>query len=145
MQHSRASIQQRLEAENPALLNVTAETAADGDAHLEWHDLESFRIPACTSCGGLLKPAVVFFGESVPRERVEAASHALDAADAVLVVGSSLMVYSGYRFCVWAQKQGKPIVAINLGRTRADALLSLKIAAPCADTLTALAGRLALD
>ncbi len=88
---------------------------------------------------------MVFFGESVPRERVEAASHALDAADAVLVVGSSLMVYSGYRFCVWAQQQGKPIVAINLGRTRADALLSLKIAAPCADTLTALAGRLALD
>ena len=145
MPHSRASIQRTLEADNPALLNVTAETAADGDAHLEWHDLESFRIPACTHCGGLLKPAVVFFGESVPRERVEAASHALDAADAVLVVGSSLMVYSGYRFCVWAQQQGKPIVAINLGRTRADALLSLKIAAPCADTLTALAGRLALD
>jgi NAD-dependent SIR2 family protein deacetylase len=102
-------------------------------------------VPACANCGGLLKPAVVFFGESVPRERVEAASHALDAADAVLVVGSSLMVYSGYRFCVWAQKQRKPIAAINLGRTRADPLLSVKIAAPCADMLTALAGRLAVD
>jgi hypothetical protein len=55
------------------------------------------------------------------------------------------MVYSGYRFCVWAQKQRKPVAAINLGRTRADPLLSLKIAAPCADTLTALAGRLAVD
>jgi NAD-dependent SIR2 family protein deacetylase len=63
----------------------------------------------------------------------------------LLVAGSSLMVYSGYRFCVWAQRQGKPIAAINLGRTRADPLLSLKLAAPCGDTLSALAGRLALD
>lgn len=143
--HSRATIQQTLEAENPALLNVSAETAADGDAHLEWHDLATFRVPVCSNCGGLLKPAVVFFGESVPKERVEAASHALDAADAVLVVGSSLMVYSGYRFCVWAQKLGKPIAAINLGRTRADPLLALKIMAPCADTLTALAARMSVD
>ncbi|HEY3596078.1 MAG TPA: NAD-dependent protein deacetylase [Paraburkholderia sp.] len=142
-QHSRASIQRVLEAENPALLDAIAEPAADGDAHLEWHDLDTFRIPACSNCGGLLKPSVVFFGESVPRERVDAATHALDVADAMLVVGSSLMVYSGYRFCVWAQKMGKPIAALNLGRTRADPLLSLKIEAPCADGLTALAARLA--
>ncbi|MGF6673959.1 NAD-dependent protein deacetylase [Paraburkholderia tuberum] len=145
MEHSRAAIQQTLEADNPALLDVTAEAAADGDAHLEWHDLGGFRVPACANCGGLLKPSVVFFGENVPKARVEAASHALDAADAVLVAGSSLMVYSGYRFCVWAQRQGKPIAAINLGRTRADPLLSLKVAAPCGDTLSALAGLLAGD
>jgi len=145
MQHTRASIQRTLAADNPAVLNVTAETAADGDAHLDWHDLESFRVPVCSKCGGLLKPAVVFFGESVPRERVDAATWALEAADAMLVVGSSLMVYSGYRFCMWAQKQSKPVAAINLGRTRADPLLSLKITAPCADTLTALAARLAPD
>jgi NAD-dependent SIR2 family protein deacetylase len=144
-QHTRASIQRVLEAENPALLQADAEPAADGDAHLEWHALDTFRVPACTHCGGLLKPAVVFFGESVPRERVDTAARALEAADAMLVVGSSLMVYSGYRFCVWAQKMGKPIAAINLGRTRADPLLSLKIAAPCAGTLTALAARLAID
>jgi NAD-dependent SIR2 family protein deacetylase len=141
--HARASIQQRLIDDNPALLDVIAEPAADGDAHLEWHDLGSFRIPDCPNCGGLLKPAVVFFGENVPKTRVEEASHALDAADAMLVVGSSLMVYSGYRFCVWAQKLGKPIAAINLGRTRADPLLSLKVAAPCGDALTALAASLA--
>ncbi len=144
-QHTRASIQRVLEAQNPALLDAIAEPAADGDAHLEWHDIDTFRIPACPKCGGLLKPSVVFFGESVPRERVDAATHALDAADALLVVGSSLMVYSGYRFCVWAQKMGKPIAAVNLGRTRADPLLSLKIEAPCADVLTALAARLATD
>ncbi|MDE1179725.1 NAD-dependent protein deacetylase [Paraburkholderia sp.] len=144
-EHTRAAIQRTLEADNPALLDATAEPAADGDAHLEWDAVHTFRIPACPNCGGLLKPAVVFFGEGVPPARVEAASHALDAADAMLVVGSSLMVYSGYRFCVWAGKLGKPIAAINLGRTRADPLLALKVAAPCADTLTALAARLALD
>lgn len=144
-QHARATIQQTLEAQNPALVNAVAEPAADGDAHLEWHDLGGFRVPPCPNCGGMLKPAVVFFGENVPRATVDDATRALEAADAMLVVGSSLMVYSGYRFCVWAQKMGKPVAAINLGRTRADPLLSLKIAAPCAETLTALAARLALD
>jgi NAD-dependent SIR2 family protein deacetylase len=143
--HTRASIQQTLINTNPALLDVIAEPAADGDAHLEWHDLGSFRIPACPNCGGLLKPDVVFFGENVPKARVEAATHSLDAADAMLVVGSSLMVYSGYRFCVWAQKMGKPVAAINLGRTRADELLSLKVQAPCGDALAALAARLAVS
>ena len=143
--HARAAIQQTLEADNPALLEVVAEPAADGDAHLEWHDLGGFRIPPCPNCGGLLKPSVVFFGENVPRATVDDATRALEAADAMLVVGSSLMVYSGYRFCVWAQKMGKPIAAINLGRTRADPLLTLKVEAPCAETLTALAARIALD
>jgi NAD-dependent SIR2 family protein deacetylase len=143
--HARSTIQQTLEADNPALLDVVAEPAADGDAHLEWHDLGGFRIPACPNCGGQLKPSVVFFGENVPRATVDDATRALEAADAMLVVGSSLMVYSGYRFCVWAQKMDKPIAAINLGRTRADPLLALKVAAPCAETLTALAARLALD
>ncbi|MFL9874442.1 NAD-dependent protein deacetylase [Paraburkholderia megapolitana] len=142
-QHDRAAIQHTLVVDNPGLLDAIAEPAADGDAHLEWHDLDGFRIPPCPVCGGLLKPSVVFFGESVPRERVEQASAALEAADAMLVVGSSLMVYSGYRFCVWAQKMGKPIAALNLGRTRADPLLALKVEAPCAPTLTALAERLA--
>jgi NAD-dependent SIR2 family protein deacetylase len=143
MQHTRASVQQTLEADNPELLHASAEPAADGDAHLEWHALDTFRIPACTRCGGMLKPSVVFFGENVPRGRVDTAMRALEAADALLVVGSSLMVYSGYRFCVHADKLGKPIAAINLGRTRADPLLALKVAAPCGDVLTALAARLA--
>ncbi len=75
----------------------------------------------------MLKPDVVFFGENVPRERVEAAMRALDEADAMLVVGSSLMVYSGYRFCERAAASGKPIAAINRGRTRADPLFALKV------------------
>ena len=77
----------------------------------------------------------MFFGENVPRERVEQAYADLDAADAMLVVGSSLMVYSGYRFAERAAMSGKPIAAVNLGRTRADALIGLKVEAPCEEAL----------
>ncbi len=141
--HARAAIQTLLLRDNPALADASAAASADGDAHLEWGALDVFRVPTCSHCGGMLKPDVVFFGENVPRERVEAASRALEAADAMLVVGSSLMVFSGYRFCMWAAKAGMPIAAINIGVTRADALLSLKVQAPCGETLAALAARVA--
>ena len=97
------------------------------------------------SCAGVLKPDVVFFGEGVPKHRVDAAIGALEQSDAVLVIGSSLMVYSGYRFCEWAYNMGKPIVAINLGRTRADHLFSLKIERSCADALGSLIERLGIN
>ncbi|HKP65258.1 MAG TPA: Sir2 family NAD-dependent protein deacetylase, partial [Casimicrobiaceae bacterium] len=102
---------------------------------------DGFIVPVCTSCAGMLKPDVVFFGESVPKDRVAAARAALNDADAMLVVGSSLAVYSGYRFCEWASAQRKPIAAVNLGRTRADPLLALKVNLPCGPTLTTLAQR----
>jgi NAD-dependent SIR2 family protein deacetylase len=86
-----------------------------------------------------MKPDVVFFGESVPRARVDAAVTSLNESDAVLVVGSSLMVFSGYRFVAAAAREGKPIAAVNLGRTRADPLLSLKIEQPCAEALAFIA------
>ena len=139
--HARAAIQTLLVRDNPALAGASAAASADGDAHLEWEALDVFRVPACPHCGGMLKPDVVFFGENVPRERVAAASDALEAADAMLVVGSSLMVFSGYRFCRWAHQAGMPIAAINIGVTRADALFSLKVQAPCGEALTALAAR----
>lgn len=141
--HSRESVQDILAAENPGLAGAFAQPSADGDAHLEWADLDTFHVPACPHCGGMLKPSVVFFGENVPRSTVEAAAAALEAADAMLVIGSSLMVYSGYRFCVWAARAGMPVAAVNLGRTRADAMLALKVAAPCGDALAALAERMA--
>jgi NAD-dependent SIR2 family protein deacetylase len=79
----------------------------------------------------VLKPDVVFFGENVPRDRVEAAMRHLDDGDAMLIVGSSVMVYSGFRFVEAASRAGKPIAAVNLGRTRADHLLALKVEASC--------------
>jgi NAD-dependent SIR2 family protein deacetylase len=83
----------------------------------------------------MLKPDVVFFGETVPRNRVELAMAALHRSDAMLVLGSSLMVYSGFRFARTAAERGIPIAAVNLGTTRADPLLSLKINAPCSESL----------
>lgn len=141
--HSRAAIQTQLLSNNPALADVSAAVSADGDAHLEWDALDAFRVPVCPACGGTLKPDVVFFGENVPRERVAAAAQALEQADAMLVVGSSLMVFSGYRFCLWAERAGTPIAAINIGLTRADALFSLKVETSCGDALTAVAARIA--
>jgi NAD-dependent SIR2 family protein deacetylase len=115
----------------------------DGDAQVD-ADFSDFRVPDCPSCGGVLKPAVVFFGENVPRGRADAALRALAGADALLVVGSSLMVFSGFRFCLAARDLGKPIAAVNLGRTRADELLSLKVASDCGAALTEAAQALGL-
>lgn len=131
----RHAFQQALESRNADWVQLDAADAPDGDADLEGHDFTRFDVPPCPNCGGIVKPDVVFFGESVPRERVEAAGRACLAADAVLVVGSSLMVFSGYRFVAAAAKAGKPIATVNLGVTRADPLVTLKVDAPCADAL----------
>jgi len=136
----RHVLQQALLELNPAWTKLDAADAPDGDADLEHHDFNTFTVLPCPQCGGILKPDVVFFGENVPRDRLAAAMQALESADAVLVVGSSLMVFSGYRFVHAAAKAGKPIAAVNLGRTRADPLLSLKIEQPCADALAFLLG-----
>lgn len=138
----RAHLQDRLAALNPAWTVLHAGTAPDGDADLEGRDFGAFVVPACTACGGVLKPDVVFFGEAVPRARVDAACAALDRSDALLVAGSSLMVYSGLRFVQRAHAAGKPVAAVNLGRTRADDLLALKLAQPVGPTLAALVQQL---
>lgn len=135
----RAELQLELMQRNPIWAALSARAAPDGDADLDGLDFSSFDIPPCPVCGtGMLKPDVVFFGESVPRERVADAMAALARADAVLVVGSSLMVYSGFRFVLAAHEAGKPIAAVNLGRTRGDALLALKVMQPIGPTLAAL-------
>ena len=135
----RALLQQDLLRRNPAWADLKASTAPDGDADLESLDFASFDIPACPLCGGILKPDVVFFGENVPRERLAAAREALSRAAGVLVAGSSLMVYSGFRFVQEAVDAGKPVVAINIGRTRADGLLTLKVEHAVGNTLADLA------
>jgi NAD-dependent SIR2 family protein deacetylase len=131
----RAELQLRLLASNPTWAATPARAAPDGDADIENRDYSSFVVPDCLECGGILKPDVVFFGENVPRERVERAFDGVAEADALLVVGSSLMVYSGYRFAEAASAAGKPVAAVNIGRTRADHLLALKIEEPCDDVL----------
>ena len=135
IRYARAQVQERLARENPQWAGLSAEAAPDGDADLEGRDFGHFRVPACEACGGMLKPDVVFFGENVPRARYEQARAALGQSDALLVVGSSLMVYSGFRFARMAHEAGQPIALLNQGRTRADDLASLKIEADCETTL----------
>ncbi|MCM3607518.1 NAD-dependent protein deacetylase [Cupriavidus pauculus] len=142
--YERADIQRWLWQHNPDFRDIDALPAADGDAHLESPLFDNFAVPICNVCEGVLKPDVVFFGESVPRDRVQAGRAALDASDAMLVIGSSLTVFSGYRFCLWARERGIPIAALNLGTTRADPLLTLKVAAPIGPALAGLAAALGL-
>jgi NAD-dependent SIR2 family protein deacetylase len=137
----RNSYQRELEGRNDAS-QWSGATAPDGDADLDDEDLSAFDVPACRRCGGVVKPSVVFFGETVPHERVALAYRALHECDAVLVVGSSLMVFSGYRFCRAAAEYHKPIAALNIGRTRADSILTLKVDAACSVILLAVSAEL---
>jgi len=131
----REQWQAQLAAANPEWRAATDYFAPDGDAKLRDEDVSAFVAPDCEACGGFLKPDVVFFGENVPRERVASAFEALDRADALLVVGSSLMVFSGYRFARRAAETGKPIAIVNRGRTRADDIASVRIDADCGEVL----------
>lgn len=135
----RTQMQEWLRLANPQIDDPLAQTRPDGDADLPDDLLGDMQIPACPACGGILKPDVVFFGGTIPRDRVEAASLAVQECDAVLVVGSSLTVFSGFRICRDAHALGKPVAALNRGVTRADALLSFKIEEDCADGLAQLA------
>lgn len=140
---SRAALQTRLERDNPALVDFVAAAGPDGDADVDGLDLRGVMVPECGRCGGTLKPDVVFFGDSVPGARVEDAMAALARADALLVVGSSLMVYSGYRFCRRAVQLGKPQAALNRGTTRADDLFDCKVEGDCGEQLSVLLSALA--
>jgi len=141
-QFPRAFVQTLLNEANPELANVLAAPLPDGDAAIEPDALEDFHLPFCLHCGGALAPDVVFFGDGIPPPRTACALAQMEAADALLVVGSSLMVYSGFRFCRMAQESGKPIAAVNLGRTRADHLIALKIEESAERLLPRVAGLL---
>lgn len=123
----RCDVQERLEALNPGWLERDVELNPDGDAELSDESLAGFRVATCLACEGVLKPNVVFFGEAVPRVRVDRAFELLNGADALLVVGSSLTVFSGYRFARRAAERGVPIAVVNLGATRGDPLASLRV------------------
>ncbi|EXI69652.1 MAG: NAD-dependent protein deacetylase [Candidatus Accumulibacter adjunctus] len=138
---ARAAMQEWLLAANPGMASVVGRSAPDGDAQVADCVASSFQVPDCPHCGGMLKPDVVFFGDSVPRARVSAALRAIDAAHALLVVGSSLMVYSGFRLADYAHRQGRPVLAINDGVTRADHLLEVKVASECGAVLERLLAR----
>ncbi|HWP06923.1 MAG TPA: NAD-dependent protein deacetylase [Polyangiaceae bacterium] len=138
---ARSDLQRELEARNPEWAERASVIAPDGDADPGGADDSGFRVVAC-DCGGLLKPDVVFFGENVPRERVEQAMAALEAARSLLVVGSSLMVFSGYRFARAAARLGRPIAVVNRGHTRADELARVKLDGEAGEALSAVSASL---
>jgi NAD-dependent SIR2 family protein deacetylase len=132
---AREQIQTELQQLNQKWATLDAVMAPDGDALLTDMDFKEFRLVACQHCNGPLKPAVVFFGEKVPPDRVSRAFEAVNLADALLVVGSSLMVFSGYRFVRAAIERRLPVGIINLGKTRADTEVDIKVEMPCAGVL----------
>ena len=125
----RRDVQAWLEERNPHLQNQSFEPAPDGDADMEM-DFSSVEVPHCSACGGILKPHVVFYGDSVERSIVNVINSKVEGADGVLVVGSSLMVFSSYRFIRHAHASGVPVAALNQGVTRADDMFTLKVEAP---------------
>lgn len=131
----RKAIQSGIESANPGWQSGLARTAPDGDADIDDGAVDGFIPPYCIHCRGLLKPDVVFFGENVPRQRVADAQQALHESDALLVAGSSLMVWSGFRFARMAAALGLPIAILNQGRTRADSLATLRIDADITTSL----------
>ncbi len=139
----RDSIQHLMEAQNPYLAGVDAVQAPDGDTLLDPAFEARFQVPHCPHCAGeRMKPDVVFFGENVAQVTAAKAMAAVEQAAGLLVVGSSLMAYSAFRLCRVVADQGKPLMAINLGKTRADDLLDMKIEASCEQLLPLLAQHL---
>jgi len=139
---SRRELGQRLDAANPDFAATPTRVAPDGDADLLADAARGFRVVSCTTCGGVLKPDVVFFGESVPRDRVDRCFAMVDAARALLVVGSSLTVMSGYRFIIRSRRLGTPVAIVNRGPTRGDDDAAIRIDAGLADVLPRVADHL---
>ena len=143
---SRNDFQQVLLADNPVLSRLSATAAPDGDADLEEINFDVLSIPHCPACHvGIVKPDVVFFGENVPRETVATITDQLTRSKALFVVGSSLMVYSGFRFCRRAAEAGIPIVIVNQGVTRADDLATHKWEMDCGDAMQWLADGMCVE
>lgn len=140
VRYKRGYVQQLLQSANPGWQTRGQRLRPDGDVDLGAVEYDRFRVPACPACGGVLKPDVVFFGGAVARATVERAWQRLAAADAVLVVGSSLTVWSGFRFVREAARRGLPIAAVNRGVTRADDVLTLKLDADCVPLLARVTG-----
>lgn len=133
---TRSDWQNNLADANPDWQGRVTTLKPDGDAEITEVDGKMFNVPDCAICGGIIKPDVVFFGESVPSERVDTCVAALENTGGLLVAGSSLMVFSGFRFARLAVEIGKPIAIVNQGRTRADDMAQLKITGDCGRTLT---------
>ncbi|XP_060048947.1 NAD-dependent protein lipoamidase sirtuin-4, mitochondrial [Erinaceus europaeus] len=134
-QTPRGLLQERFEVLNPTWSAEAHGLAPDGDIFLSEDQVQSFQVASCARCGGPLKPDVVFFGDTVHRDKVDFVRRRVQEADSLLVVGSSLQVYSGYRFIITAQERKLPIAILNIGPTRSDHLACLKLDSRCGELL----------
>ena len=137
--YDRDAVQAQINEENPGWIRTAKEIAPDGDAEVAIREQAAFRTPLCLSCGGDLMPDVIFFGGSVPKPRSQAAFDLVSEADGLLVLGSSLTVFSGYRFVRHADKLALPIGIVTLGQTRGDKHAQVKVDAPLAEVMGVLA------
>ena len=131
----RSEFQRRMELQNRDFVADILQILPDGDAELPDDAYSGFTLVACDHCSGILKPTVIFFGENVPRERVSQAMASVEESELLLVLGSSLHVWSGYRFALRARELGRPIVIVNQGETRADDMALLKLDRNCGEFL----------
>lgn len=141
----RDELADALEMANPGFIEraeAVGGIAVAPDADAVVSDTDSFTIVDCPACAGMLKPDIVYFGENVPKDRVEQAYSMVEDAEALLVAGSSLTVYSGYRFVRHAAAHDIPVGIVNRGPTRGDDLATVKVEAGCSEMLTLLAGEL---
>ncbi len=142
----RADYQPRLVESNPYLKvyieRITSKALPDGDANIDDYDTESVNIPPCENCDGTLMPDVVFFGGIVPKQRVELAFKTLAEADCLLVIGSSLKVFSGFRFPRWAHQNNLPLYAINQGEMRGEEMFDLVVSESCEEILPEIVNQL---
>ena len=141
----RTDLDARLRAANPSFAVLATAVNPDGDVELPTEAVQSFRMVDCEACGGLLKPDVVFFGETVPRDRVQACFALVESARSLLVLGSSLSVMSGRRFVLRAAGLGRPVAIVNQGPTRGDDYATVRLDAPLGPTLSRLAATLCPD
>jgi NAD-dependent deacetylase sirtuin 4 len=132
---SRDDVQHRMTLQNPTLADATGAAAPDGDAELARSIADRFLAPECVTCSGPLKPDVVFFGGTVDKAIVDAAYERVERAEVLLVLGTSLVVYSGFRFVRRAHERGIPLAIVTLGETRADGLATLRVQGPLGEVL----------
>lgn len=134
----RHDFQKILQSFNAELLEKTTGVQSfrpDGDVEISSEDIKKFYLPACPQCGGILKPNIVFFGDNIPLDRIEKVVKLIIDSHGVLVLGSSLQVFSGFRIVLQAKELGLPVAIINIGETRADKIVELKINAKCSEIL----------
>ncbi len=139
---SRHLLQQRLQKQNPDISGLDFSAAPDGDAQIADEYIQQFNVSNCSRCNGILKPNVVFFGDNVPKDRVQNCMDKLLQSKLLICVGTSLMVFSGFRFCRTAKEHGIPIIVINDGVTRADDIATLKYNGELTTTLSTLRTKL---